>query len=124
MWRSAIVPEARHAACSVAGVARRILLGTFMLLALAGPAWAGDAGTDGRFHDLDRNGDGFVSRDEGRDAEELNTRFSELDANNDGKLSRDEYAVLAREAGGQKEKHAGAAGASRPRNRKTPSGEN
>jgi hypothetical protein len=58
---------------------------------------AGDAGSDARFNDLDRNGDGFVSRDEGRDAEELNTRFSELDANNDGKLSHDEYAVLQRE---------------------------
>jgi Ca2+-binding EF-hand superfamily protein len=57
-----------------------------------------DAGSDARFNELDRNGDGFVSRDEGRDADELNTRFSELDANNDGKLSRDEYAVLQREA--------------------------
>ncbi|HWI38001.1 MAG TPA: hypothetical protein VNU64_16200 [Burkholderiales bacterium] len=64
---------------------------------LTGSAWANDAGSDARFDDLDRNGDGFVSRDEGRDAEELNTRFSELDANNDGKLSRDEYAVLQRE---------------------------
>ena len=81
-----------------------------MLLALAGSAWAGDAGTDGRFRELDRNGDGFVSRDEGRDADELNTRFSELDVNNDGKLSPEEYAVLARE---EKEKHAGAAGASK-----------
>ena len=64
---------------------------------LMGSAWANDAGSDARFNDLDRNGDGFVSRDEGRDAEELNTRFSELDTNNDGKLSRDEYAVLQRE---------------------------
>ena len=64
---------------------------------LTGSARANDAGSDARFDDLDRNGDGFVSRDEGRDAEELNTRFSELDANNDGKLSRDEYAVLQRE---------------------------
>jgi hypothetical protein len=70
-----------------------VLLAAF----LTGPAWADDAGSDARFSELDRNGDGFVSRDEGRDAEELNTRFSELDANNDGKLSRDEYAVLQRE---------------------------
>ena len=69
------------------------------LLVAATPARAGgDAGSDARFNELDRNGDGLVSRDEGRDAEELNTRFSELDANNDGKLSRDEYAVLQREA--------------------------
>ena len=67
-------------------------------VALAGSAWANDAGSEARFRDLDRNGDGFVSRDEGKDAEELNTRFTELDVNNDNKLSRDEYAVLEREA--------------------------
>jgi len=74
--------------------------GIFILVALAAAssANANDAGSEARFNDLDRNGDGFISRDEGRDAEELNTRFSELDANNDGKLSRDEYAVLEREA--------------------------
>lgn len=79
---------------------KRTTLTIFALLAvaLAGSARANDAGTEARFNDLDRNGDGFVSRDEGRDAEELNTRFSELDVNNDGKLSRDEYAVLEREA--------------------------
>jgi hypothetical protein len=90
-------------------------------LVIAAPAWAGDpTGSDTRFKDLDSNADGFVSRDEGRDAEELNTRFSELDVNNDGKLSRDEYAVLAREAAAKdtKAQHAtarrsGAAGASR-----------
>jgi Ca2+-binding EF-hand superfamily protein len=65
---------------------------------LAGSAWSNDAGSDARFKELDRNADGFVSRDEGRDAEELNTRFSELDTNNDGKLSREEYVVLEREA--------------------------
>lgn len=69
-----------------------------LLLAVAGSAYANDAGGGARFDELDRNADGFVSRDEGRDAEELQTRFSELDANNDGKLSRDEYAVLEREA--------------------------
>jgi len=68
-----------------------------LAVSFAGSAWANDAGSDARFHELDRNGDGFVSRDEGRHADELNTRFSELDANNDGKLSRDEYAVLQRE---------------------------
>jgi Ca2+-binding EF-hand superfamily protein len=64
----------------------------------AGSAGANEAGSEARFKDLDRNEDGFVSRDEGKDAEELNTRFSELDVNNDGKLSRGEYAVLEREA--------------------------
>jgi Ca2+-binding EF-hand superfamily protein len=71
---------------------------TLFVLALVGSAWANDAGSDARFKSLDRNGDGFVSRDESKDAEELKTRFSELDVNNDGKLSRDEYAVLEREA--------------------------
>lgn len=49
---------------------------------------------DERFEELDRNRDGFLSRDEANDAAELDTRFSELDANNDGKLSRDEYRVV------------------------------
>ena len=46
------------------------------------------------FDRLDKNGDGFISRDEAKDAAELNTRFSELDKNNDGKLSREEYNAL------------------------------
>jgi len=93
------------------------------LLLLAGSAWANDAGSEARFSQLDQNRDGFVSRDEGRDAEELNTRFSELDANNDGKLSRDEYAVLEHEASQKKEqqsaaaRRSGAAGATRQGNR-------
>lgn len=45
----------------------------------------------GRFDELDVNHDGYVSRDEARNAEELNTRFSELDRDNDGKLTQQEY---------------------------------
>jgi len=52
------------------------------------------------FDRLDENRDGFISRDEARDANELNTRFTELDANNDGKLSRDEYNVVHRGSAG------------------------
>ena len=43
---------------------------------------------------------GLEQRDEGKDAEELNTRFSELDTNNDNKLSRDEYNALNKSARG------------------------
>src|SRR3954465_13875482 len=65
------------------------------------------ASRDARFDELDKNRDGFISRDEGKDAEELQTRFSELDTNNDNKLSRDEYKVLKQDA-------RGAAGGTRP----------
>jgi hypothetical protein len=74
------------------------LAGIFALppaFALAAPE---DAGTSARFDSLDRSGDGFISRDEAKDAEELHTRFSELDTNNDGKLTREEYTALQREA--------------------------
>jgi hypothetical protein len=53
-----------------------------------------------RFDRLDRNGDGFISRDEAKDAAELQTRFSELDRNNDGKLSREEYEAVNTGASG------------------------
>jgi hypothetical protein len=60
----------------------------------ARPVGRAAQGAEQRFAELDRNRDGFLSRDEANDAVELNTRFSELDANNDGKLSRDEYRVV------------------------------
>src|SRR5437868_15422277 len=66
----------------------------------AGQATAGAASHRGRFEALDTNHDGFISRDEGKDAPELNTRFTELDQNNDGKLSPDEYNALNASARG------------------------
>jgi hypothetical protein len=58
------------------------------------PVVSRTAQADRRFQQLDRNRDGFLSRDEALEAHELDARFSELDANNDGKLSRDEYRVV------------------------------
>ena len=43
---------------------------------------------------LDRNNDGFVTRDEAKDATELQGRFVELDTNNDGKISEAEMRAL------------------------------
>ena len=97
---------------------RTLIAGAFALL-VATPASAGDdmatrqpkadassagatagANAGARFDELDKNHDGYISRDEGKDAEELNTRFTELDTNNDNKLSRDEYNVLNKNARG------------------------
>jgi hypothetical protein len=61
---------------------------------------SGASRRSGNFDRLDRNRDGYVSRDEAKDAPELQTRFSELDVNNDGKLSREEYDALNRSASG------------------------
>lgn len=48
---------------------------------------------------LDRNNDGFVTRDEARDASELQGRFAELDKDNDGKISAAEMRALDAERG-------------------------
>src|SRR5258706_14484505 len=53
------------------------------------------ATADSRFERLEKNHDGFISRDEAKDAAELNTRFSELDTNNDGQLWPDEYVSMS-----------------------------
>lgn len=52
------------------------------------------AGSAALFERLDRNKDGFVSRDEARDATELQGRFAELDKDNDGKISRGEMGAM------------------------------
>jgi hyperosmotically inducible protein len=43
------------------------------------------------FAALDKNSDGFLSRDEAAAEKELAKRFAKFDANKDGKLSEDEY---------------------------------
>lgn len=45
------------------------------------------------FAALDRNNDGYLSRDEARDAS-WSSRFSELDKDNDGRLSRSEFEAM------------------------------
>lgn len=64
------------------------------------PSGSGSTARHGRFDALDKNHDGYISRDEAKNASELDTRFSELDTNNDGKLSRSEYRALRSSARG------------------------
>jgi hyperosmotically inducible protein len=47
---------------------------------------------DVTFHSLDKNKDGFVSRDEARANKAIAKHFAAGDANKDGKLSPDEFA--------------------------------
>lgn len=47
----------------------------------------------GGFAAMDRNGDGYISRDEARDATWSN-RFSELDKDNDARLSLSEFEAM------------------------------
>lgn len=51
-------------------------------------------GSAALFDRLDKNQDGFVTRDEARDATELQGRFAEADKDNDGKISRSEMRAL------------------------------
>ena len=51
------------------------------------------AGASASFSTIDRNADGYISRDEARD-EPWTTRFSELDRDNDNRLSEAEYNSL------------------------------
>jgi hypothetical protein len=67
----------------------------------AGSAASGRAtGSAALFDRLDRNRDGFVTRDEARDATELQGRFAEMDKDNDGKISRGEMRALDNERRG------------------------
>ena len=58
------------------------------------PAGGRTSAATALFERLDRNDDGFVTRDEARDATELQGRFAELDKDNDGKISRSEMRGL------------------------------
>ena len=52
----------------------------------------------GGFAAIDKNHDGYISRDEARDATWAN-RFSELDKDNDGRLSQSEFDAMQAGAG-------------------------
>jgi hypothetical protein len=53
----------------------------------------------GGFAGIDKNSDGYISRDEAKDAAWSN-RFTELDKDNDGRLSRSEFDALGTTAAG------------------------
>jgi hypothetical protein len=57
-----------------------------------------DRGATAGFSAIDKNHDGYISRDEARDAEWSN-RFSELDKDNDGRLSQGEFNAMQAGAG-------------------------
>ena len=94
------------------------ILRVLLVACIALPAAAQEPGSSARFDQLDRNGDGVLSRDEAKDAEELNTRFSELDSNNDSKLSRQEYGALEAERRAAAAKSAAAGGTGKTRHSK------
>jgi hypothetical protein len=74
--------------------------GTKSEKASGSPASGRSGGADALFERLDKNKDGFVTRDEARDATELQGRFAEMDKDNDGKLSRSEMRGLDRDRRG------------------------
>ena len=98
-------------ACAVPSVAQASASDDSLVIAQAGdtgsstrrpgadPSGAGASGEPTAFDRLDKNGDGFISRDEADGAVELFTRFSELDKNNDSKISREEYKALNADRG-------------------------
>jgi EF hand len=62
---------------------------------------AGATAATGGFSAIDRNNDGYISRDEARDVPWSN-RFSEMDKDNDGRLSLGEFDAMRQQgaAGG------------------------
>jgi hypothetical protein len=58
---------------------------------------AGASAANG-FSAMDRNNDGYISREEAKDATWSN-RFSELDKDNDGRVSQSEFSAMGSSAG-------------------------
>jgi hypothetical protein len=65
------------------------------------PADTADAKSVPSFKQLDKNKDGFVSRDEAQKSSSLSARFDELDLDRDGKLSQSELDAAKRPAAGR-----------------------
>jgi hypothetical protein len=64
----------------------------------SGASGAAGATSRGGFSGMDKNGDGYISRDEAKDATWSN-RFTELDKDNDGRLSQSEFNAMQAGAG-------------------------
>jgi EF hand domain-containing protein len=62
-------------------------------------ASSGNAGAEKMFQSLDKNKDGFLSKDEVKGTPH-EKEFTTLDKNHDGKLSREEHAAAPEHAGG------------------------
>jgi hypothetical protein len=59
---------------------------------------SGSSGAEAMFKSMDKNNDGFISKEEAKGTPH-DKDFATLDKNNDGKLSRDEHAAAPEHAG-------------------------
>ena len=70
----------------------KTLMALAIAAAFAAPVLA-QAPAAGGFAAVDRNNDGYLSRDEAREST-WNSRFSELDKDNDGRISQSEFNAM------------------------------
>jgi hypothetical protein len=73
----------------------------------SGGATKDDGGAEAMFKALDKNNDGFISKEEAKGTPH-DKDFAKLDKNGDGKLSREEHAAAPEHAGKAKSGSAGA----------------
>ena len=73
----------------------------------SGGATKDDGGAEAMFKALDKNKDGFISKEEAKGTPH-DKDFAKLDKNGDGKLSREEHAAAPEHAGKAKSGSAGA----------------